>query len=94
MLRFLVLGMILTWNITNYSKQIDKLVVSLMKGLAEELSRDGACEKAIFPDTNIVVDRCAMIGNLTVEGVSRSSTLSLSPIYNSFSFRNAVKIKL
>lgn len=78
MLRFLVLGMILTWNITNYSEQIDKLVVSLMKGLAEELSRDGACEKAIFPDTNIVVDRCAMIGNLTVEGVSRSSTLSLS----------------
>lgn len=41
------------------------------EGLAEELSRDGACEKAIFPDTNIVVDRCAMIGNLTVEGGDR-----------------------
>ena len=42
-----------------------------LKGLAQELSRDGACEKAIFPDTNVVATRCAMIGNLSVEGVSR-----------------------
>lgn len=41
------------------------------KGLADELSKDGACDKAIFPDTNIVVTRCAMIGNLTVEGGDR-----------------------
>jgi hypothetical protein len=41
-----------------------------LQGLAEDLSKEGACEKAIFPDTNIVVTRCAMIGNLSVEGVS------------------------
>ena len=37
----------------------------------EELSKEGACERAIFPDTNIVVNRCAMIGNLSVEGVRK-----------------------
>lgn len=47
-----------------------------MQGLAEELSKDGACEKAIFPDTNIVITRCAMIGNLTVEGVNNIFSLS------------------
>ncbi|KAF1001560.1 protein POST-ILLUMINATION CHLOROPHYLL FLUORESCENCE INCREASE, chloroplastic-like [Apium graveolens] len=41
------------------------------EGLAEELSREGACEKAIFPDTNIIVDRCALMGNLTLEGGDR-----------------------
>ncbi|KAL8464663.1 hypothetical protein ACS0TY_034240 [Phlomoides rotata] len=41
------------------------------EGLADELSTEGACEKAIFPDTNIVVTTCAMIGNLTVEGGDR-----------------------
>lgn len=41
-----------------------------MQGLAGELSKEGACDRAIFPDTNIVVDRCAMIGNLSKEGVS------------------------
>lgn len=40
------------------------------EGLAEELSREGACEEAIFPDTNVVVTSCAMVGNLSVEGVS------------------------
>ncbi|KAL0415355.1 UNVERIFIED_CONTAM: hypothetical protein Slati_3367400 [Sesamum latifolium] len=39
------------------------------EGLAEELSKEGACEQAIFPDTNVVITRCAMIGNLTLEGV-------------------------
>ncbi|KAL1340418.1 hypothetical protein AAHE18_09G012500 [Arachis hypogaea] len=29
------------------------------EGLAEELSKDGACEKAIFPDTSVVMTRCA-----------------------------------
>ncbi|XP_073118868.1 protein POST-ILLUMINATION CHLOROPHYLL FLUORESCENCE INCREASE, chloroplastic isoform X1 [Henckelia pumila] len=48
------------------------------EGLAEELSREGACDKAIFPDTNIVVTRCAMIGNLTLEGGDRCS-LDLVP---------------
>ncbi|KAI3841943.1 hypothetical protein MKW92_019021 [Papaver armeniacum] len=41
------------------------------EGLAEELSRDGACEKAIFPDSDIVPTRCRMIGNLNVEGGDR-----------------------
>ncbi|XP_057772831.1 protein POST-ILLUMINATION CHLOROPHYLL FLUORESCENCE INCREASE, chloroplastic [Salvia miltiorrhiza] len=43
------------------------------EGLAEELSREGACEEAIFPDTNVVVTSCAMIGNLSVEGGDRCS---------------------
>lgn len=41
------------------------------QGLAEELSKEGACDKAIFPDTNVVITRCAMIGNLAVEGGDR-----------------------
>ena len=41
-----------------------------MQGLAEELSKDGACDRAIFPDTAIVITRCAIAGNLTLEGVS------------------------
>lgn len=41
-----------------------------MQGLANELSKDGACDRAIFPDADIIVTRCAMIGNLTLEGVS------------------------
>ncbi|KAI3455311.1 hypothetical protein Pfo_011974 [Paulownia fortunei] len=48
------------------------------EGLAEELSKEGACEQAIFPDTNIVVPRCAMIGNLSVEGGDRCN-LDLVP---------------
>ncbi|GKF54296.1 hypothetical protein Tco_0161206, partial [Tanacetum coccineum] len=41
------------------------------QGLTEELSREGACEKAIFPDTSIVIDRCQIMGNLTSEGGDR-----------------------
>ncbi|KAK7294081.1 hypothetical protein RJT34_16964 [Clitoria ternatea] len=41
------------------------------QGLAEELSKEGACEKAIFPDTHKVITRCAMIGNLSKEGGDR-----------------------
>ncbi|KAJ9559798.1 hypothetical protein OSB04_004958 [Centaurea solstitialis] len=41
------------------------------KGLTEELSREGACEEAIFPDTSIVIDRCQLMGNLTSEGADR-----------------------
>ncbi|KAI4331207.1 hypothetical protein MLD38_029413 [Melastoma candidum] len=48
------------------------------EGLAEELSKEGACERAIFPDTNVVITRCAMIGNLTVEGGDRCD-LNLVP---------------
>ncbi|KAF3962139.1 hypothetical protein ACB098_05G066400 [Castanea mollissima] len=48
------------------------------QGLAQELSKEGACEKAIFPDTQIVVTRCDMIGNLTVEGGDRCN-LNLVP---------------
>lgn len=43
----------------------------IWQGLAEELSKEGACDKAIFPDTDIVVDRCAIIANLNVEGVRK-----------------------
>ncbi|CAN6570511.1 unnamed protein product [Malus baccata var. baccata] len=48
------------------------------EGLAEELSKDGACERAIFPDTFVVVTRCNIIGNLTVEGGDRCN-LNLVP---------------
>nr|GEU44020.1 post-illumination chlorophyll fluorescence increase [Tanacetum cinerariifolium] len=41
------------------------------QGLTEELSREGACEKAIYPDTSIVIDRCQIMGNLTSEGGDR-----------------------
>ncbi|KAK6912223.1 hypothetical protein RJ641_024316 [Dillenia turbinata] len=41
------------------------------EGLAEELSKEGACDRAIFPDANIIITRCAMIGNLTLEGGDR-----------------------
>lgn len=45
--------------------------VHVIQGLAEELSKEGACERAIFPDSNVIVTRCAMIANLSAEGVSR-----------------------
>ncbi|KAB1218710.1 hypothetical protein CJ030_MR3G026590 [Morella rubra] len=48
------------------------------EGLARELSNEGACERAIFPDTDIVVSRCALIGNLTLEGGDRCD-LNLIP---------------
>ncbi|XP_057454167.1 protein POST-ILLUMINATION CHLOROPHYLL FLUORESCENCE INCREASE, chloroplastic [Lotus japonicus] len=41
------------------------------EGLAEELGKEGACEQAIFPDSNKVITKCAMLGNLTVEGGDR-----------------------
>ncbi|CAA6666397.1 unnamed protein product [Spirodela intermedia] len=43
------------------------------EALAEELSKEGACEKAIFPDSNVVITRCAMIANLSAEGGNRCS---------------------
>ncbi|KAF7814377.1 post-illumination chlorophyll fluorescence increase [Senna tora] len=59
------------------------------EGLASELSKEGACEKAIFPDTNIVITRCAMIGSLSKEGGDRCNldfvvgcTDPSSPMYN------------
>ncbi|KAL1191334.1 Protein POST-ILLUMINATION CHLOROPHYLL FLUORESCENCE INCREASE [Cardamine amara subsp. amara] len=48
------------------------------EGLANELSQDGACERAIFPDSNVVATRCTMIANLTVEGGDRCN-LDLVP---------------
>ncbi|KAL1292763.1 hypothetical protein HN51_053327 [Arachis hypogaea] len=48
------------------------------EGLAEELSKDGACEKAIFPDTSVVMTRCAITGNLSLEGGDRCN-LDLVP---------------
>ncbi|KAK7255221.1 hypothetical protein RIF29_28627 [Crotalaria pallida] len=59
------------------------------EGLAEELSKEGACEAAIFPDTNVVITKCAMIGNLSKEGGDRCDlnlvpgcTDPSSPLYN------------
>jgi hypothetical protein len=43
--------------------------------LAEELSLEGACERAIFPDSTTVIEKCAMIGNLSKEGVSVHSSI-------------------
>ncbi|CAN6455738.1 unnamed protein product [Victoria cruziana] len=40
-------------------------------GLAEELSEEGACDRAIFPGSNVVATSCAMIGNLSIEGGDR-----------------------
>ncbi|KAK4786152.1 hypothetical protein SAY86_002841 [Trapa natans] len=48
------------------------------EGLTAELSKEGACDRAIFPDTNIVIARCAMIGNLSIEGGDRCE-LNLVP---------------
>lgn len=48
------------------------------EGLAQELSKEGACDRAIFPDAGIIVTRCAMIGNLSVEGGDRCD-LNLVP---------------
>lgn len=49
------------------------------------MSKEGACEKAIFPDTDIIVTRCAMIGNLSIEGVRvlivSSVSVSLLPFF-------------
>ncbi|KAI3928691.1 hypothetical protein MKW98_024292, partial [Papaver atlanticum] len=59
------------------------------EGLAEELSRDGACERAIFLDSDIVPTRYRMIGNLNVEGVielcnrmHRSNSPEYNPLAN------------
>ncbi|XAR67778.1 hypothetical protein NMG60_11002675 [Bertholletia excelsa] len=59
------------------------------EGLAEELSKEGACDRAIFLDTSMVITRCAMIGNLSVEGGDRCNldlvpgcTDPSSPMYN------------
>jgi hypothetical protein len=59
------------------------------EGLADELNQEGACDRAIFPDTTTVVTSCAMIGNLTVEGGDRcelnlvSGCMDMgSPMYN------------
>eukprot|EP01018_Ginkgo_biloba_P018115 Gb_14282 [translate_table: standard] len=41
------------------------------EGLAEELSQEGACEKAIYPEENFVLDRCSFPANLVLEGGDR-----------------------
>lgn len=60
--------------------EIQTLMDTLWQGLARELSNEGACERAIFPDTDIVVSRCALIGNLTLEGVSKILQANLNPV--------------
>ncbi|CAO2815244.1 unnamed protein product [Amaranthus hypochondriacus] len=56
----------------------NKPVSFFNEGLAEELSKEGACDRAIFPDTAIVITRCALAGNLALEGGDRCS-LDLVP---------------
>ncbi|CAN0858938.1 Protein POST-ILLUMINATION CHLOROPHYLL FLUORESCENCE INCREASE, chloroplastic [Linum grandiflorum] len=48
------------------------------EGLGQELSQEGACDRAIFPDTEVIATRCAMIGNLSTEGGDRCN-LDLVP---------------
>ncbi|KMT00661.1 hypothetical protein BVRB_9g219510 [Beta vulgaris subsp. vulgaris] len=69
----------------------NKPISVLNEGLAEELSKEGACDRAIFPDTSIVITRCAIIANLTVEGGDRCNldlvpgcTDPSSPMYDPF----------
>lgn len=59
------------------------------EGLADELSKDGACDKAIFPDTNVVITRCAIVGNQSAVGADRCNldlvpgcTDPSSPLFN------------
>ncbi|KAJ0972617.1 hypothetical protein J5N97_020576 [Dioscorea zingiberensis] len=47
------------------------------EGLAEELNKEGACDRAIFPDSNIVITSCE-IGTLYAEGGDRCN-LDLVP---------------
>jgi hypothetical protein len=49
----------------------------VVQGLADELSREGACDMAIYPDENIVITSCAIEG-FYEEGVIKGSSLSLS----------------
>ncbi|KAG5523305.1 hypothetical protein RHGRI_035200 [Rhododendron griersonianum] len=49
----------------------NKPITFFNEGLAEELSKEGACDRAIFPDSSIVATRCALMGNLTIEGGDR-----------------------
>lgn len=64
---------------------LSECLLLLLQGLAEELNQEGACDRAIFPDTSTVVTSCAMIGNLTVEGVSSCSYIILQNVgYASF----------
>ncbi|CAL1360632.1 unnamed protein product [Linum trigynum] len=49
----------------------NKQIEFFNEGLAQELSQEGACDRAIFPDTEVVATRCAMIGNLSIEGGDR-----------------------
>lgn len=55
----------------------DQPMIFFNKGLAEELSKEGACDKAIFPDSHVVVSSCA-IGSLFSEGGDRCN-LDLVP---------------
>lgn len=65
--------------------------IGAKKGLANELSQDGACERAIFPDSNVVATRCTMIANLTVEGVSSHQTIYYKSLYKNL---NTLNLKL
>lgn len=51
----------------------------IMQGLADELNREGACDRAIYPDENIAITSCALAGYYE-EGVGNHSSLTHSPI--------------
>lgn len=74
-----------SWSMLNWEKVNDPRImqkVILMQGLAQELSAEGACERAIYPDPNNFIASCA-IGNLYAEGVRNfpSTSLSFSSVY-------------
>ncbi|CAI9760957.1 unnamed protein product [Fraxinus pennsylvanica] len=47
-----------------------------------ELSKEGACERAIFPDTSIIATRCAIIGDRCNLDLVPGCTDPSSPMYN------------
>jgi hypothetical protein len=47
------------------------------EGLADELNREGACDRAIFPDENVVITSCEM-GSYYEEGVKLLTFISNS----------------
>ncbi|KAH0449143.1 hypothetical protein IEQ34_022943 [Dendrobium chrysotoxum] len=68
----------------------NKPIIFFNEGLAEELSKEGACEGAIFPDSHVIIESCE-IDNLYLEGGDRCK-LDLvmgcmdpnSPLYDPF----------
>ncbi|PKU72344.1 hypothetical protein MA16_Dca006344 [Dendrobium catenatum] len=68
----------------------NKPITFFNEGLAEELSKEGACEGAIFPDSHVIIESCK-IDDLYLEGGDRCKLDLLmgcmdpnSPLYDPF----------